>query len=300
MKKPITILLIAAIAVLSAACGDISAKNYRVIDSRGVEISFESAPRRIISLVPNDTEIICELGAGDSLIAVSDYCNFPEEVNRKQKLPTGEKLNVETLISLEPDVVFIGKMGAMEDQIRQLEEAGIKVVVTEANSISDTYDVIGMIGSAIGKEKEAASLVDRMKAGFERVRSEAAEIAVKSVYVEASPLQYGLWSCGEGTFTQEILDMIGAKNIFEDTEGWCAVSEEQVIDRNPDIIFTMASPTTGIEDPVGDIMGRENWGGITAVKNGHVFMLDSDMLNRPGPRLYHAARTILELIIQAR
>lgn len=112
-----------------------------------------------MSLMPSNTEILFALGCGEKIIAVSDYCNFPEETSDIPKLPTGEQLSIEQIIDLSPDAAFIGKMTAMDDQVYQLEQAGVKVIVTEANSLSETYGVIEMIGTAMGKEKEAAVIV---------------------------------------------------------------------------------------------------------------------------------------------
>ena len=295
MKKILSLVLSFLILVSMIGCGsNAKSKGVTVSDSRGVQVSLEAPPQKMISLIPSDTEILYALGVGDKLIAVSDYCNYPEDTAKKQKLPTGEQLNIETLIAMKPDVVFLGQMSAMEDQVKQLESAGIKVVVTEANSLDETYQVIEMIGVVTGKSKEASKLVSDMKTSFEAIVKGVAGLPSLKVYVEVSPLQYGLWSCGEGTFVQELLVLVGAENIFRDVSGWSAVSEEQVIERNPDIILTTASPLTGIEDPVGDIVGRQNWSGINAVKNQDVFMLDADMLSRPGPRLVLAAEELLK------
>lgn len=296
MKRRLALLIILAFLTTAAGCGAVSSgEGIRIQDSRGAEIVLDSVPERIVSLSPANTEILYALGVGDRIIAVSEYCNYPADTANKTKLPTGEKLNIETLISMKPDIIFVSRMNAMEDQIKQLEDAGIKVVVTEANNLDKTYEIIRMTGQATGKREEADKLVENMQESFEAIRKEAAKIPSKRVYVEVSPLEYGLWSCGRGTFVQELLDIIGAKNIFEDVEGWSAVSEEQVIGRNPDIIITTASPTTGIEDPVGEIMSRANWSGISAVKNGRVYMLDSDMLTRPGPRLVNAAKELMRI-----
>ncbi len=269
---------------------------FAVTDSRGVDIIFDKIPETIVSLTPSNTEILYALGMEEKIIAVSDYCNYPEETASKQKLPTGEQLDLESLISLNPDVVFLGNMSVMDDQMRRLEESGIKLVVTEANTLAETYEVMGLIGKITGKAQEASAMADAMKKGFEEIREEVRGKAQRTVYVEVSPLQYGLWSCGKNTFIQELIDIVGAKNIFDDVEGWTSVSEEQVLQRNPDIILTTASPLTGIKDPIGDIVSRQNWSGISAVKNNKVVMLDSDMSTRPGPRLLDAAKALVQII----
>ena len=267
-----------------------------VTDSRGVEIIFDKSPEKVITLMPSNTEILYALGSGEQIIAVSEYCNYPEDTANKQKFPTGEQLDIEVLIALKPDAVLIGSMSAMDDQIKQLEDSGIKVIVTEANNLSDTYKVINLIGTVMGKQTEATKLVEDMEKGFEEIRENVKDKTSSTVYVEVSPLQYGLWSGGKNTFIQELMDIIGAKNIFDDIEGWKAVSEEQVLARNPAIILTTASPLTGIEDPVGEISARANWSGVDAIKNKKVLMLDSDMITRPGPRLLDAAKELVKAV----
>lgn len=269
---------------------------FTVVDSRGIEVPFEKVPEKIVSLMPSNTEILYSLNCGESIVAVSEYCNYPEETENKPKLPTGEMLNVEAILALEADVVILGNMSAMEDQIYQLEESGVNVIVTEANNLSETFDVIGIIGKTVGKEEEAQALVNAMKEGFDDIRAAVERNKAVSIFVEVSPLEYGLWSCGRNTFIHELIEIVGANNIFEDIEGWSAVSEEQVLTRNPDVIITTASPLTGIDDPVGDIKSRANWNQTGAVKNDKVFMIDGDMVTRPGPRLLDGAKELVKLI----
>lgn len=319
MKKLITILLTLTLLVTNAGCGnpasevdppDIATPKISeipeatpaletpitVTDSRGTEVTFNQSPEKIVSLMPSNTEILYELDLGGKIVAVDDYSNYPADTANKKKLPTGEQFEIEALINLNPDVVFIGKMSAMDDQVKQIEDGGIKVIITEANDLAGTYKVIELIGKVMSRSDEAQEIVDSMQKGFAQIREEAKERESLKMYVEVSPLQYGLWSCGKSTFVQELIDVVGATNIFEDVEGWTAVSEEQVLERNPDIILTTASPITGIDDPIGEITSRANWGRIAAVKNSKVIMLDADMSSRPGPRLLDAAKELIKAI----
>ncbi len=319
MKKRIILSVILALIILVAGCSKPQQQNSGIVDpdSKGGEVTIDmnteneapmnqeddrkpgetdENPERIVSLAPSGTEILYALNAGDKIIAVSEYCNYPEDTASKTKLPTGEKLDMENLISLKPDLVIAAYMSAMEDQFRQLEESGIKVLVTEANNLSETYEAIETIGRTIGRESEAETLVRNMKDGFDKIIKEIEGKPSPTVYVEVSPLEWGLWTCGKNTFIQELIDIVGAKNIFEDVEGWAEVSEEQVISRNPDFILTTASPLTGIDDPVGEISSRANWTGLDAVKNSRIVMLDSDMITRPGPRLLDAAQELVKIL----
>ena len=316
MKKTLSLLIVLALIIAMSGCGtpqtltpgstaspeiagvpgQTSELPITVKDSRGVEVTFDKSPEKVISLMPSNTEILYALNSQERIIAVSEYCNFPEDTAKKEKLPTGEKMSIESLIALNADAAFIGKMSIMDDQIKQLEDAGVKVIVTEANNLSDTYEVISLIGKVMDKNDEAASIIEKMKNGFDEIKEIVRGKEPQTIYIEVSPLQYGLWSCGKNTFIQELIDIIGSKNIFEDVEGWAAVSEEMVLAYNPDVILTTASPLTGIEDPVGEITSRANWGNLEAVKNHRVIMLDGDMITRPGPRLLEEAKELVKAV----
>lgn len=300
MKKVLTLILTLGLIFSITACTKANIKNtvssYKVTDSRGKEITFDKVPEKIISLLPSDTEIVYALGMGDKLIAVSTYCNYPDDTKNKQKLESGDKTNIEIIIGLEPDLIILGKMAQTEDQIKQLEDAGIKVILTDANNISETYSVIEMLGKTLNKNQAAADIINGMKKDFADIKNQINGKTPKKVYIEISPLQYKLWSCGKGTFHDELLTLVGATNIFSDIDGWKEVSEEQVLSRNPDIIITTVGPMYGVDDPVGEIKGRANWGTIDAIKNNKVYVTDSDAIQRPGPRLAEAAKDLVKII----
>jgi len=268
--------------------------SYKVTDSRGVEVTFEKTPEKIISLMPSDTEIIYDLGLGDNLIAVSKYDDYPADTKNKTKLDSGTNMNVESVLGLKPDVVVLGKTAQNADQYKQLENAGIKVIVTDANNIEETYKVIEMLGKVFKTEAKAAEIINGMKKGFEEIKAEVAGKPSTKVYVEISPVAYGPWTGGQGTFQDELLTLVGAVNIFHDVSGWQQISEEQVITRNPDVIIT--TDMYSYPDPVGEIKGRAIWANVAAIKNNKVFLTDSNLLNRPGPRLVDAAKELVSII----
>lgn len=306
MKKIIAILLSAAVMLSITACGKQENQNtssatskaaaYTVVDSRGKKVTLAKTPEKIISLMPSDTEIVYALGDGDKLIAVDTYSDYPADAKKKKQLGSGEKTNIEAIIGMKPDLVIFGTMSQNNDQFKQLENAGINVIVTSAGSIADTYNVIGMLGKVLNKVTKSEQIIDSMKSGFEKIKNEVKGKSPVKVYVEVTPLKYNLWTCGKGTFEDEILTMLGAKNIFSDVESWKQVSEEQVITRNPQVIITTAAQMQGEAKPIEEIEGRKNWGGIDAVKNKRVYSIDSESMERPGPRLVEAAREVEKMI----
>jgi iron complex transport system substrate-binding protein len=305
MKKVLALFLAIGFVFMATSCNKTTTtssntvstnKSYKVIDSRGKEITFEKAPEKIISLLPSDTEIIYALGVGDKLIAVDTYSNYPEDAKKKQQLDSGSKMNIEAIIGLKPDLVILGQMAQNVDQFKQLEDAGIKVIVTQAGNIADTYKIIEMIGKTLNRGAKAIEIINGMEKDFATINGQVKNNPPKKVYIEISPLQYKLWSCGKGTFQDELLTLVGATNIFSDISSWKEVSEEQVISRNPEIIITTVGPMYGIADPIDEIKGRANWKKIDAVKNGKIFVTDSDAIQRPGPRLAIAAKDLVKII----
>ena len=112
----------------------------------------------------------------------------------------------------------------------------------------------------------------------------------KTVYFEVSPLQYGLWTAGKGTFMDELATICGLKNAFDDVDDWASISEEQVIARDPDYIVTITMYYGEGPTPIEEILSRAGWQDMKAVQNRQVFNAsDSNALSRPGPRLKDAA-----------
>lgn len=297
-KTTLFILLVSLVIMFFTGCNqsDIKDGKLTVTDSLGNEVVIEKTPERIVAMLASDVEILYALGVEDKIIAVGEYANYPEDTANKQKVGTSINTNIEELIALEPDVVFIGVMGQTEDHYEQLKQAGIPVVVSNAQTIKDTYNIIEIIGQVVGKHQEAKDMVKDMKAGFDELKEKSINKEALNAYIEVSPLQFGLWTCGKGTFIQELLDIVNINNVFDDLEGWAEVSEEQVIDRNPDIILTTVGVSYGVEKPVEDILSRENWKSVKAVADEKIYMLDSDKTARPGPRLLEAARELFDAV----
>ncbi len=269
-----------------------------VTDMLGREITLDEPASRIVALTAADCEIIYALGAGDLLVGRGAYCDYPPEVMELPSVESGYETNIEQIIDLEPQVLFMSTMAQSEDQIKQLEDAGVHVVMNDAQDIEGVYTSIDMIGRLLGKQAEADALVSDMKAKFDALKSKA-DGEGKTVYFEVSPLQYGLWTAGTGTFMNEIADMLGLVNVFADVSGWGEVSEEQVIDRDPDYIVTISMYFGEGPTPIEEIMARPGWENVTAVKNGAILNLQNDELSRPSPRLAEGAEMLYDFINEA-
>lgn len=267
-----------------------------VTDMTGREITLAAPATRVVALTASDCEILYALGAGDTLVGRGEYCDYPEDVQAVPSVQSGYETNVEQIIALEPQVVLMATMAQTKEQVEALEAAGVHVIVSDAQDIAGVYAAIELIGAVTGKNDEAAALIAGMKDSFAAIAAKAEGDSSKTVYFEVSPLEYGLWTAGKGTFMDELAQMIGLKNAFEDVEGWAAISEEQVLERDPDYIVTISMYYGEGPTPVEEIMGREGWQELKAVKNEAVFNADSNEVSRPGPRLVDAAQALYDFV----
>ena len=266
-----------------------------VTDMTGREITLEEPATRIVALTASDCEIICALGGMDLLVGRGTYCDYPAEVQEIPSVQSGYETNIEQIIALEPQVLLMSTMAQTEEQIKALEDAGVHVVVSDAQDIEGTYAAIRMIGALLGKNEEAETVIDGMKTTFESLKGVCGD-GEKTIYFEVSPLEYGLWTAGSNTFMNEIAELLGLKNCFADVEGWAEISEEQVLERNPDYIMTISMYFGEGPTPEEEIASRAGWENVTAVKNGAILNLQNNELSRPAPRLAEGAQMLADFI----
>lgn len=264
-------------------------------DMTGREITLDEPATRIVALTPSDCEILYAIGAGDLLVGRGKYCDYPAEVLDIPAVESGSDTNIEQIVELQPQVLIMSTMSQTDEQVQQLEAAGIHVVVSDAQDIDGVYTAINMIGELVGKQDEAASVVESMQKTFDEIKANAGD-GTKTIYFEVSPLEYGLWTAGTGTFMDEIANMMGLKNCFADVEGWAAISEEQVLERNPDYILTISMYYGEGPTPEEEIASRAGWENVTAVKNGKILNLQNNELSRPAPRLAEGAKALYDFV----
>ena len=266
---------------------------YTVVDDRGVEITFDEVPETIISLQPSNTEILFELGVGEQIIGATEFDTYPEAAQKIERVSTSTVINAERILELDPDVVVAYTIGE-EAQIAQLEDAGLKVfVIASATTFDDVYSDIIQLSEVMGIEEKGEEVVADIKAQIKTVQEKTATIDTKKkVYYEVSPAP-DLWTTGNSTFQQEIMDYANIENIYADQKSWISVTEEDIITRNPEIII---SPATYMENAVEEILGRTSWDKIQAVKERAVYLVDGDIMSRPGPRIGEAVEIMAQSV----
>lgn len=295
MTKKLVSLFLALVMALSLTAAFAESTAVTVTDMAGREIALDAPATKVVALTASDCEILAALGAEDTLVGRGEYCDYPESVLEVPAVQSGADTNLEQIIALEPQVVIMAKMAQTEEQVAALEEAGIRVVVSDAQDIEGVYTAIRLIGALVGRNDEAEAMVADMQSAFADIAAKS-ENTGKTVYFEVSPLQWGLWTAGKGTFMDELATMCGLTNAFADVEGWAEISEEQVLERDPDYIVTISMYYGEGPTPVDEIKSRAGWDALKAVQNDAIFNADSNEVSRPGPRLKDAAEALYTFV----
>ena len=262
-------------------------------DREGNSITLPETMDKIVSIGPSNTEILVALGFGDKIIAADAWSdNVLGITPGVAMLPSFAEIDNEFLIDLQPDVIIVSGMSKIggNNPLQLVEDTGICVIVIPSStSIDGIKEDIRFLAAVMGAAARGEEIVAEMERGINEIKAIGAAIAAadrKTVYFEISPAPH-MFSFGSGTFLNEMIEIIGAVNILADQDSWTGVSDEIVLDANPDVILTS---TNFLDDAIGEIMGRPGWNAITAVQNEAVFYIDADSSNRPSHHIIKALR----------
>ena len=284
MSKKVVSLFLAALMLIGMVPAVAENAAITVTDMYNRVITLEEPATRIVAMQPSDCEILCAIGCEEALVGIGQFCDYPASITSLPVVQSGANTNIEEILALNPQVVLMNDMSQSEEQVKQLEENGVKVVISTTSDIASVYTSIRLIGALMGRDAEAEALVADMQGTFDEIKAKSAGLD-KSVYFEISPPPY-LYSAGSSSFLNELAEICGVKNIFADqADAWLMISDEQVIERNPDYIILMNG--MGAEG-IDEIIARDGWGDITAIKDKNIYYDGTSMMTRPGPRLKDA------------
>ncbi len=259
-------------------------------DKFGNEIVIESAPETIISMSPEVTEIIYGLGAGETLIGRSKYCNYPEETANVADYGSLFDLNVESIVAAQPDIIFLSSM-ASEELVDNLMAQSLTVVTYDKDSSLDgTYVYINEIGKIIDKVNEAAVMVEDLQKRITAVEEKVADLEAPTVYyVVYAGDGYDSTATGD-TFIHDMIVTSGGDNVAADGTDW-SYNIETLIEKDPYIMFC------GAHDGSKErIEGLEGYKDLTAIVEGRLYEVEADIFSRQGPRVAEAVETMAAVL----
>ena len=252
-------------------------------DDLGRAVVVPTSPHRILSLLPSFTETLFALGAGDRVVGVDDFSDYPEAAKHLPKLGGLYDTQVERALSLKPDLIFVSEGSAV---VSSLSRSGAAVWAGSARKFEDVYRVIELTGELVGRPREATLLVTQMKSQVANVEAGVRGMPPVSVYYELDPSPY---TVGPSSFIGVMITKAGGVNIVPPTLGdFPKISPELVVSSNPSVIIGAS---------LDDVEHRPGWGGIAAVKNRRVYQwsaAEAHLLSRPGPRLPEGLRALAQ------
>jgi len=264
-----------------------------VLISACVARAVES-PRRIISLAPSVTEIVFALGAGDRLVGVSTYCDYPEAAKHIDRVGTFLQPNVERILAARPDLVIAVPSPANRLPVESMIDLGLRVLVVEPNRIDDVYTAIGSIASVLGDSAAGERVVTDMRARVARVTARLAGAKPQRVLMLVG--RQPLIAAGAGTYQDEIIALAGGTNIAAALAGeWPTLSLEFVLAGAADVIIDAGMGSE--EEAEAD--RRAYWrqfSTIPAVRTHRIFGYGAYELLRPGPRLPETLEAVARFV----
>jgi iron complex transport system substrate-binding protein len=298
---------IAAVLLLLASCGEStppqaspetpsSSSAFPVtIAATNGDVTLDHRPERIVSLSPTATEMLFAIDAGDQVTAVDEFSTHPSEAPTTDL--SGFEPNVEAIAGYEPDLVVIADDGS--GLSTALDELDIPVMVAPAaQTLDDTYAQIEQLGTATGHDAEAAALVEQMRDDIDKITDDLPETDRPLTYYHELDDTY--FSVTSDTFIGQIYELAGltsiANEVDDDAGGYPQLSEEFIIDADPDLIFLADTRCCG--QTAETVAERPGWDQIAAVRDGAVIELDDDVASRWGPRIVDLLRTVGDAVAE--
>jgi len=262
-------------------------------DSLGRNVILCSVPMRIISLAPSITEMIYFLGLGDRLVGVTQFSYFPKDARKKPKVGVYTDINVEKVITLNPDLVIATADGNRREDVEMLEQAGIPVYVVNPRKVNQVLDTIEKLGEACGLTNRAKKLVmhlrERVKRVVKAVRNKGRPLVLLVINVRP------LMSVNQSTIHHDLIQLAGGRNMTGDQPiTYPKLSMEEVIRKGPDVIIISSMERGG----KFEIARKEwfQWPKLPAVSKGRVHLIDSDLIDRSAPRIVSGLEEMARLI----
>jgi len=292
MKQRCSIIIfLIVIALLFLMRGQSAARD--VTDQSGRQVAAPDDPQRVVSLAPSITGIIFALGQEDRLKGVTMYSDFPSEATKLPKVGSYVRLDLERIVALRPDLCIATKDGNPREVVKRLESLKIPVYVVDPKNLDAVIETIIEIGNLLRADERAKDLVWDMHSRIDRVKSLVAKAAhrPKVFYqIGTSPIV----SAGTHTFIHELILLAGGKNLAEGPISYPRFSREQVLALSPDVFIITSMAKDRAFERVKAEWSR--WPDLPAVKNKSIFLVDSDLFDRPTPRLIDALELLVRLI----
>jgi iron complex transport system substrate-binding protein len=264
-----------------------------VTDQLGRQVRVPDRPLRIVSMAPSITEILYALDLSDRLVGATQFSDYPAAAEALPKVGSYVRLDVEKIAALRPDLCIAVKDGNPISVVRKLESVDIPVYAVDPRNLEAVMDTLVELGRLLDVNDRAGAIVADMAHRIRRVRQHLSNVT----YRPAVFFQIGIApivSVGTRTFIHELIAMAGGKNLTRGKTPYPRFSKEQVIDMRPEVMIITSMARQAVFEQVK--AEWQQWPELPAVKNNRIYLVDSNVLDRPTPRLIDGLETLAGLI----
>ena len=291
MKKTVIILLFALLALFMCLMARVAAGTF--VDQLERQVTVPDDPQRLISLAPSITEIIYALEQENRLKGVTRYSDFPTAATKLPKVGSYVRLDLERIVALNPDLCIAIKDGNPKEIIDRLESLKIPVYVVNPRNLNTVLETIREVGKILNAGDKAENLLTNLHTRIQRVKS----LITQDTYRPGVFFQIGISpivSVGTDTFLHELIVLAGGKNLADGKTPYPRFSREQVLALTPEIFIVTSMARQAVFEQVKAEWRR--WPSMPAVRNDRIFLVDSNLFDRPSPRLVDGLELLIKLI----
>lgn len=264
-----------------------------LLDDEGNAVVLEAEPQRIVSLTPANTEILFALGAGDRVVATTDFDDYPPEAVDLPDVASYTAVDVEKIVGLEADLVVAGGNSFNDPEaLARMRSLGIPVLVVYAATVDAVLDDIRLIGLAVGRAAEADALASAMETDIASVAVATADLPRPRTFYEIDATGE-IYGPAEDSFLEEMIELAGAEPITTGSTTAYNIPLERLVAADPEVIV-LGDANYGVTLEL--VAARPGWGELTAVRAGAIRPVDDTVVTRPGPRLAEGLRALVRAI----
>ncbi|PLK50828.1 cobalamin-binding protein [Uliginosibacterium sp. TH139] len=283
------------ITLLCLFAGLAHAAPITVKDDAGKALTLQAPAQRVISLAPSLTEMLYEAGGGDKLVGAVEYSDFPPQALKVPRIGSNQKLDLERIATLKPDLVLVWFHGNAQREVERLTALNIPMAYFEPHGIADIPGVLERIGQLMGSERVASAAATKFRARHATLQKENAGRTPVRVFYQIA--QKPLLTINDQQIISDVIRLCGGVNVFGKEPMLVPhLSTESVVATNPDVILTarMGGHGDGPQRAMDEasLAGWLKFGSLTAVKNRQLWLIPGDTISRHGPRILDGAQSV--------
>ncbi|RLB39453.1 MAG: cobalamin-binding protein [Deltaproteobacteria bacterium] len=293
MNRCVCTLMAVLLILIYGLVGPREAMAETFVDAVGRHVRINGPPKRIVSLAPSVTEILYYLGLGDRIVGVTMFSDFPRDALAKPRVGSYAHLNVERILELEPDLAVGTKDGNEPNAVALLEQAGLPVYIVNPRHVEDVADTLFSVARLCRVEEKGKRLAESLTSRIKAVKEAVKNLPKPSVFIQINIKP--IISVSRHTIHNDVIRLAGGRNVMEDASvTYPTVSVEELLARKPEVIIISSMERGGrFEKAKREWM---IWKSIPAVRNNRVYLVNSDILDRPSPRIIDGLETVARLL----